>query len=165
MRFCTLLVACAGLIGSACSSSSAEPATSCVGHASSADSTATASPVSMQNDVLPIFAQSCSFSACHGSPSGDDNGIFLGLKGSANASTVRAALVAKSSTHMPSMKLVTPGQPETSFLVHKLEGDFCALDACADGKCGERMPRGWDALDPAALATIRAWIAQGAPAN
>ena len=147
----------------ACSSSSEESAATCIGHTSSAASTRTSKPVSFKDDVLPIFAQSCSFSSCHGSPTGGNNGIYLGARGSANAIEIRDALVGKSSTRMPSMKYVTPYKPESSYLLHKLDGNFCGLDACADGKCGERMPRGGDALDPSQIELVQAWVAQGAP--
>ena len=147
----------------ACSSSSGESAATCVGHTSSAASTPATKAVSFKDDILPIFQQSCVFSSCHGSPTGANNGIYLGAKGSANTTGIRDALVGKSSARMPSMKYVTPGKPESSYLLHKLDGNFCGLDACADGKCGDRMPRGGDALDEGLISVVEAWIAQGAP--
>jgi len=155
------LVACAALLG-ACSSSSDESAATCVGHTSSAASTPMSKTVSFKDDVLPIFEQSCVFSSCHGSKTGGNNGIYLGARGSSNATEIRDALVGKSSTRMPSMKYVTPFRPESSYLLHKLDGNFCGLDACAEGKCGDRMPKGGDALEPSQLELVQAWIAQGA---
>ena len=105
---------------------------------------------------------SCTFGSCHGSPTGGNNGIYLGAKGGGNVSAIREALLGKGPAMLPSMKYVTPYQPQNSFLLKKLEGDFCGIDSCADGKCGERMPRGGDPIDPAALETVQTWIAQGA---
>ena len=148
---------------SACSSAEDQPAATCVGHTSSAASTQTAKPISFEKEVLPIFSASCTFGSCHGSPSAGNNGIYLGKRGSTeDAATVHAALVEKSSSKLPSMKYVKPFDAENSYLLHKLGGEFCGIPQCAGGKCGERMPRGGDALDAASMEIIEAWIAQGA---
>ncbi|MBX3230365.1 MAG: hypothetical protein KIT84_03475 [Labilithrix sp.] len=117
-------------------------------------------PVSLKNDVKPIFANSCAFSTCHGSTAGDPNGVFLGGE---NASTIRAGLVDVASGQLPSMPFVKPGDPRSSYLMRKMDGSHCVLDAqCKDGTCGDSMPRGEEPLDVAARDTVRRWIAQGA---
>jgi hypothetical protein len=117
--------------------------------------------LSFAADVLPVFVQSCAFGACHGSPKNGNNGIFLGAKVGANdAAAIRASLVGSPSTQTR-LPYVTPSDPARSYLFRKLT-DLCGLP-CEDGRCGERMPRGGDPLDPASLETVRAWIAQGAP--
>ena len=124
--------------------------------------------MSFEADVLPIFSASCTFSSCHGSPNGPgNNGIYLGARGGGNhdAAKIRAALVEGSSPKLPSMKYVKPFDAASSYLLVKIDGSFCAVPECADGRCGDRMPRGGSALDPAAIETITLWIAQGAPAK
>jgi hypothetical protein len=119
--------------------------------------------VSFATDVVPIFVMSCAFGSCHGSSKGTNNGVFLGIKGGGNdAPAIRAGLVGRPSTQGASLPYVTPSDPSQSYLFRKLT-DFCGLPTCDADRCGERMPRGGDPLDPASLELIRAWIAQGAP--
>jgi len=121
----------------------------------------TARSVSFAADVLPVFLSSCAFAACHGSSKGGSNGVFLGAKnGSNDAAAIRASLVGRTATQAP-LPYVTPSDPSRSYLFRKLT-ELCGLP-CEDGRCGQRMPRGGDPLDPASLETVRAWIAQGAP--
>jgi hypothetical protein len=161
-----LALCAAALLVSACSSADEpESAATCVAHTSSAASSATAKTVSFEKDVLPIFAASCTFGSCHGSATGGNNGIYLGKRGAvagADAVAIRTALVEKAPDRLPSMKYVKPGDAANSYLLRKLDGDFCGIPECAGGKCGDRMPRGGDALDPAAIETVETWIAQGA---
>jgi hypothetical protein len=55
---------------------------------------------------------------------------------------------------------VEPGKPDESYLVHKLEGTHVAA-----GGTGDRMPTGGAPLSIEQIATIRAWIEQGAQNN
>lgn len=107
--------------------------------------------VSFSDEVLPILRDSCSFSSCHGTPG--RNGLYL----IGDASTVRAALLETSLR--ASMPFVTPGKPDQSWLLRKLDADFCGVTC--NGGCGERMPKRGDALDPAATTTIATWIGKG----
>ncbi|CAN5918868.1 hypothetical protein BH11MYX4_BH11MYX4_04300 [soil metagenome] len=117
--------------------------------------------VSFASDVLPLLVTSCAFGACHGAAKGANNGVFLGAKGAPNdAAAIRAGLVGRPSTQS-SLPYVTPSNPSQSYLFRKLT-DLCGLP-CDGDRCGQRMPRGGDPLDEASLATVRAWIAQGAP--
>ena len=60
-------------------------------------------------------------------------------------------------------RLVTPGDPDKSFLLHKLDGDLCVFDeSCANGSCGAPMPENNPALPEDKRDAIRRWIAQGA---
>jgi hypothetical protein len=123
-----------------------------------------ASPVAtFDADVAPTLVKSCTFSPCHASRGATNHGVFLAARGSAeDAAAVKASLLAPSRT-LPSMPYVTPGDPERSFLMHKLDGSLCAFDAeCTDGSCGKPMPDGNDALPAASRDAIRRWIAQGA---
>jgi uncharacterized protein (TIGR03118 family) len=66
-----------------------------------------------------------------------------------------ASLVAVASLERPALARVAPGDPATSYLIHKLEG---AADIS-----GARMPFGGPFLDQAAIDEVKSWIAAGAP--
>lgn len=123
-----------------------------------------AMPVStFEADVAPILAKSCAFASCHGSHGAAGNhGVFLAATTADGMSAVKAALIAPSKA-MPGMPYVTPGNPDKSFLLHKLDGDLCVIDEqCVGGSCGKSMPEGNSALPEASRDKIRRWIAQGA---
>ena len=106
--------------------------------------------VSFAREVAPILSANCTGAGCHA-------GQFAaqGIDMSA-AATAYAALTSKQSTESPctGTRLVVPGSPEASVLVKKLTGTSCGFS---------QMPLGRPPLGAADLATIRAWIAQGAP--
>jgi hypothetical protein len=67
-----------------------------------------------------------------------------------------AALVNKTSTGKPGAVLVEPGDPDSSYLIQKLEG--------RSGIVGLRMPRnGPPYLSDGQIAVVRRWIELGAP--
>jgi hypothetical protein len=154
-------------LGSACSSSdggssTTDTAKTCAGEAtpSSADLT---SPATSFDDVAPIFTKSCAFSACHGSHGASNHGLFLAPQGSSDDATAVKASLLGASHALSTMPYVTPGDPEHSFVLHKLDGSLCALDAqCVGGSCGKSMPDGNELLPAASRDIIRRWIAQGA---
>jgi len=120
---------------------------------------ATTPAVSFSRDVMPIFGQSCAFSTCHGSTVGSANGVFLGK----DAPRVHAALVGVRGDELATMPFVTPGNPRESYLMRKMDGSQCALDAqCTGGSCQGSMPKSEALLEVATRDTVRRWIAQGA---
>ncbi len=148
--------AAAGVLLTFCSGPALDPP-AC--RATDATVPAAAAQVDYGRDVAPIFAAACAFSSCHGAASGGNQGVYLG---SDAARVARSAVGVKSAT-LTTMAIVEPGVPERSFLIHKLDGDTCTLDAqCAGGSCGERMPKDNPRLDDGARTTLRTWIAQGA---
>jgi len=102
---------------------------------------------SIQADV---FTPTCATNGCHG---GVNPAEQLDLS---NADTSFAELVGVASVQQPMLLLVNPNDPDTSYLVHKLEGA-----ATIDGN--SMPPTG--ALDPAVIAQIRTWITNGATRN
>jgi hypothetical protein len=67
-----------------------------------------------------------------------------------------SALVGVPSRQKPGAVLVAPGDPESSYLIHKLEG--------RTGIVGERMPRtNGPFLTAGQMLVIRRWIELGAP--
>ncbi len=91
-----------------------------------------------------VFTPICS--VCH-SGGGAPEGLRL------DAGNSFALLVGVSSSEVPSLQRVAPGDPDNSYLVQKIEGHAAV---------GERMPYGGPYLDAAAIATIRQWISNGA---
>jgi hypothetical protein len=91
-----------------------------------------------------IFSPRCF--GCHGSARREQN-LDLQNNGHAN-------LVNRQSTQV-SLLLVSPGNPDQSYLVHKIDGRA--------GIQGVRMPQLAAALSATEIATIRQWIQNGAP--
>ena len=119
---------------------------------------------SFASDIQPILTPSCAVggSTCH-SAMGTGGGLQL------DAAHAYAHLVNVPSTQLPSVRLVDPGHPETSFLLHKLAGDmYTAVPGCTMNtqNCGQRMPMvGGVTLTDAQIELFRQWIAAGAPNN
>jgi hypothetical protein len=100
--------------------------------------------------VEQIFARSCGGNGCHVREDEPGGGLDL------SAGVAHAALVGVASLGARDRVLVEPGDPDASYLMCKL------LPAC-DLRRGDRMPLEAAALSDGELATIRAWIADGAP--
>ena len=98
-----------------------------------------------------IFSPICS--GCH---TGGGTSLPSSMNLSSAAATF-AAIVGVASTQQPSLQRVTPGNPDNSYLVRKIEG--------TPGITGSRMPLGGAPLDPTLIANVRAWIAAGAQNN
>ena len=95
-----------------------------------------------------VFTPRCS--GCH-------NGVGATLPGSMNltsASASHAALVGVASVEVPSLQRVAAGNPNGSYLVHKLEG--------GPNIVGSRMPLVGPPLPQTTVDSIRAWITAGA---
>ena len=101
-------------------------------------------PVSYAADVQPIWSANCV--GCHGA--GGEGGLDL------RASAGTAAIVSVTATSYTGLRVV-PGDPHSSVLYLKLEGD---------PRTGNRMPFG-GALSADELAIIHNWIAEGAANN
>ena len=106
-------------------------------------------PVSLAAQVQPFLNLQCV--ACHltGAESG---GLNL------EPGKSRAELLLESEE--APMPRVTPGDPEASYLVHKLRGTHLEV-----GGSGSRMPQGGGAVSDATLAMIERWVRQGALDN
>lgn len=97
-----------------------------------------------------VFTPSCAVSGCHTGPA--DNSLPSGLDLS-TADASFASLVGVASIQQASLSRVTAGDPDSSYLVQKIEGTAAS---------GARMPLGGGALDQALINDIRQWIADGA---
>lgn len=65
------------------------------------------------------------------------------------------SLVNQPSSQQPSVLRVAPGEPDQSYIVHKIEG--------RSGIDGGRMPLGMTPLSDTRIAQVRDWISRGAP--
>ncbi|HZR81629.1 MAG TPA: FG-GAP-like repeat-containing protein [Candidatus Binatia bacterium] len=91
------------------------------------------------------------------------HGASGGLGGFASCSTAYASLVNVASTELTSMDRVEPGDPATSWVMHKLDGTQDWFDAQCQGMfCGSRMPLGGPYLSLVTRDAIRTWITNGA---
>lgn len=93
-----------------------------------------------------VFTPSCAFSGCHG---GGSPAQGLNLEDGNSFSN----LVNVASSQVPSLMRVTPGDPDSSYLVQKLEGTAAV---------GAQMPRGGPALSQDLIDDVRQWIQDGA---
>ncbi|WP_146647707.1 hypothetical protein [Labilithrix luteola] len=153
------LVVTGAVASAACSSDPTSNIGLCSDYTPPATFDATTPAVSFSKDVMPIFKQSCAFSTCHGSNVGDANGVYLGD----DAPRVHAAVLGVVASELPSMAFVVAGDPRASYLMRKMDGSQCALDAqCQGGSCQMSMPRGEDPLPLETRDVVRRWIAQGA---
>lgn len=105
--------------------------------------------------VQAVIARSCAFTSCHG-----------GLRAfpRLSADTAYASLTTSMSMQVPSLRLVTPGDPAQSWLMHKLDGTMAMRAQCAGAgmPCGASMPQGSELLPAPEREMIRAWIRMGA---
>jgi len=107
----------------------------------------------LSNDVQPIFSSNCALSGCHGGTSPQQNqNLSTGLTFS--------NVVDVPSMEVPSLARIRPGQPDSSYLVHKISGTQASV-----GGVGGRMPLGGAPLSATEIQTIRQWVENGALDN
>jgi len=104
----------------------------------------------LTNVQASIFTPSCALSGCHLGSSAQQ-GLDL------SAGQAFDNLVGVASRERPNLMRVDPGDPEASYIVHKIEGR-------AD-IAGQRMPLNMAMLSPDQIQLIRDWIADGAQDN
>ena len=111
------------------------------GNGGGSSSTLTADLQSIQDHV---FTPICT--ACHAGAAAP-----LGFR--LDAASAFAMLVNAPSVEVPSLRRVSPGNPDSSYLIQKLEGHAAV---------GGQMPLGQTPLPQATIDVIRQWIANGA---
>lgn len=110
------------------------------------------SKVSFKKSIEPVLNDSCALSTCHIQP---DEAQDLVLQ--TGKSYVWMVDVPSFEVRM---KRIAPGDPEASYLVHKLRGTHHEV-----GGDGERMPFNLDPLTDGQIAEIIAWIKDCSPNN
>ena len=102
--------------------------------------------------VQPILTANCALSGCHSGAS-PAQGMNLS-SGQAYANIVSVPSIESS------LMRVKPSEPDSSYLVHKIQGTQGSV-----GGSGGRMPLGRTALTQTQIDVIRQWIADGAQNN
>ncbi|MEZ4449411.1 MAG: hypothetical protein R3B09_08025 [Nannocystaceae bacterium] len=124
--------------------SACAPGTMCVG-----GQCACGEAVSFTVDVQPIFSARCTGAGCHGKPM-PAAGLDLG------AGLSYADLVGVASSECANRLRVAPSQPDASYLIDKVKG----INLCT----GTKMPK-VGSLTAEEVATLEAWVCNGAPSN
>lgn len=113
-------------------------------------------PPTLSGDVQPILTNNCAFNGCHGGNQLEPPAKPMSLDpGETRANTVNVA-----SAQLPSMDRIEPGDPDASYLVHKIQGTQAQV-----GGSGSRMPEALPPLSQGQIDIIREWIADGARSN
>lgn len=120
-----------------------------VGFSQSAEPT-----VSFSEDIVPMFVASCT--SCHTGEAARTGSSNLNL----SPEYAYGDLIRVMSNHVPEMARVMPGDPDNSYLVHKLQGTQSEV-----GGRGQQMPRGQDPWTAEQIELVRTWIAEGAQNN
>jgi hypothetical protein len=97
-----------------------------------------------------IFSQRCI--GCH-----NGSGRFLPSVMNLNEGNSYASLVGVTSIQKPGLQRVAPGDPDNSYVIHKVEGRA--------GITGQRMPLNGTPLTDGQILVLRRWIELGAPNN
>lgn len=122
------------------------------GDGQSGTATITVTTPSLASHVQPILSSSCALSGCHAGAS-PQQGMNLS-----------SGLMHSNTVNIPSnesgLDRIEPGQPNQSYLVHKIQGTQGTV-----GGSGVQMPFGGPPLSQANIDIIRAWIADGAQDN
>jgi hypothetical protein len=112
--------------------------------------------VSFASDVQPILTGSCAFSGCHGTVNANPGGKPMVLA----AGQAYDNMVGVAALELPAMQRIRAGQPDASYVIHKLQNTHKTV-----GGSGDRMPLGSAPLSQAQIDLIRTWVANGAPRN
>lgn len=148
-RVAALAALLAGLAASACTLDREEP-----------PAEAEAEAPTMTAVMTEVLAPRCTFSSCHSAPT-------VAAKLDLSPEHACSALVKTASCLFPQQMLVVPGDPDASFLMHKLTGAH--LTDLPDGACSSStnapMPFGGSALPADEIELVRAWITNGAPCD
>ncbi len=110
-------------------------------------------PVTLSMLQGQIFGPTCAVAGCHTGPTSNTLPSGMNLTSAANSFS---ALVNVTSLEVGSLNRVTPGDPDNSYLVQKLEGTQAV---------GVRMPLGGPFLNQVQIDMVRQWIADGALNN
>ena len=106
----------------------------------------------LSGDVQPIFTTNCALSGCHA-------GANATLGQNLSLGQTYQSIVGVSSIESPLFR-VRPFRPDSSYLVHKVQGTHLSV-----GGSGGRMPLIGGPLSQAEIDAIRAWITDGAQDN
>lgn len=122
---------------------------------SAEESTGSGTTLSHAADIQPIWDAKC-VDACH-DPTGEW-GFILDMSGDAYG-----VLVDQPASQLASMSYVTPGDPDASYLWHKIANTQASVGGSGLPMPKARMGMAADTMTQAELDMIEEWIAGGAP--
>ena len=145
-----LLATLVAALSFACSSSTTDDAPS----TAATDAGTNASPTdSFTELVAQPLSRSCG--SCHGESKPEQGLVLDGV----TSDQLKLHLVDVPSTETTSMNLITPGDPDNSYLVRKIKGTLTGLTCSTT--CGNKMPLG-NAYAAESLQDLEDWIKGGA---
>jgi hypothetical protein len=104
-----------------------------------------AAPAKFNEDVQPILTRSCAHPSCHGASK--EAGMQL------TAGDAYDNIVSVMSSEVPHLMRIKPGDPDSSYLVLKIEGKQ---------QVGAQMPLTGGPLKNEDVQTVRSWVEAGA---
>ena len=125
----------------------------CNGDGTGVGNGGTTTGATLSGDVQPILTTNCALSGCHAGTSPQEGQNL-------SAGQTFSNVVNVPSNELPTMRRVQPNQPDSSYLVHKIQGTHVSV-----GGTGDRMPQGRTPLSQSDINVIREWIQNGATAN
>ena len=155
-----LLPATLGVLITAACSDAATPTPS-----SSSSSGSLPSNVSFKDDVAPLLATNCALAACHSSKESNLN-FYITY----DTAQIYEEIM-KTSPTCASSKFVSPGKPEESMIMLKMDNEQNKLAAdCASARRSEMPPgdppgSGSDLMTKKDRDIVRSWIKAGAKNN
>lgn len=120
-----------------------------------ADSTGPSGDVSHAADIQPIWDEHC-VDACH--EPGGEWGMFLDMSGNAYDAIVNVA-----APQLMSMNHITPGDPDMSYIWHKINGTQVAAGGSGLDMPKARLGMEVTVMTDEQLQRIEDWINAGAP--
>ena len=118
-----------------------------------------ATPISFATQVVSVFTGAAGCDGCHP----PNQNLNLSTVALAYSNLVGASGQGVASTEVPALRRVRPFRPDSSYLVHKIQGTQATV-----GGSGARMPLGCagaSCLSNTIINTIRNWVLQGALNN
>lgn len=112
-------------------------------------------PATLSSIQQDVFRLSCGTSGCH-----DNRATPAGNLDLTSTGRSYSHLVNRDSIQVANLKLVNPGDPDTSYLMDKLRGTHIAV-----GGLGVRMPQYAAAISETDITRIQDWIIAGALNN
>jgi len=109
-------------------------------------------------DIQPIFNRSCALVSCH-------SGAVPAQGQDLSPGVAYGQLVNVASTEQPRLKRVKPGDPNTSYLVRKIQGGPNISGVLMPNGCPGVPAAGAQCLMPDEIAAIVQWITECAPNN
>jgi hypothetical protein len=134
-------------------------ATGCGANEVCAQTCGSCATASFVRDVQPIFTSRCGLPGCHAYTPDIDFTLVLDLR----PSTAYADVVNVPSKQCAGEARVTPGAPDLSYLLRKVEGQQQDSSGCGDG--ARMPPPPFPPLGSAQIAALRSWILDGALDN